>query len=54
MFPGKKLRKNGKEEKGNVLADFLLLRHKPDTAWILLEFKTDMGSRTDGGTRGEA
>ena len=47
ILPGKALRKNGKEERGNVLADFLLFRHEPDPAWILLELKTDMGSRTD-------
>jgi hypothetical protein len=47
ILPGKAFRKNGKEERGNVLADFLLFRHGPNPAWVLLEFKTDMGSRTD-------
>ncbi len=37
----------GKKERAHVSADFLLLRGPPTPAWILLEFKTDMGSRTD-------
>jgi hypothetical protein len=36
-----------KPRRDHVSADFLLLRHRPDPAWILLELKTDMGSRDD-------
>ncbi len=36
-----------KRERRHVSADFLLLQRKPKPRWILLELKTDMGSRKD-------